>query len=222
MLSVVAGRLVVDAPLTIKEYLMNEPVPLASIFRVVFDCLRGRSGTVVYGSHALNAYVSPPRMTEDVDVFARDAPVLAEEIRRALHEAFHLAIRVRRIQDGLRVYQTTKKSRRHLVDIRPAPDLPPSRLLGDVAFVTPSVLAAMKVIAATRRSHIPARHQDVVDVERLLERYPSLKKSDEVEEILRAFQASEHAHALWASLRAPRPTAPRAPRSRGATRPTYR
>lgn len=222
MLSVVAEKLVVDAPLTMQEYLMREPVPLASVFRVVFDCLRSRPGTVVYGSQALNAYVAPPRMTEDVDVFALDAPALAEEIRRALHEAFRLAIRVRRVRGGLRVYQTSKTDRRYLMDVRPARDLPPSRVVGDVAFVTPGVLVAMKTISATERADLPARHQDVVDVERLLARYPELRTSDEVDEMLGAFGAAAAALSLWMSLR----SAPPPVRGRGRrdepTRPTYR
>jgi hypothetical protein len=220
MLSIVDGRLVIDAPLTMQEYLMKESVPLALIFRVVFDCLRSRPGTVVYGSQALNAYVSPPRMTEDIDVFAQDAPVLADEICCALHDALHLAIRVRRVQGGFRVYQATKESRRHLVDIRPAQDLPPSQLMGDISFVTPSVLAAMKILAATQRAHLPTRHQDTVDVERLLERYPGLKKGDGVEKLLRDFQATEEAHALWASLRSTPTTTQQ--RKRDESRPVYR
>jgi Nucleotidyl transferase AbiEii toxin, Type IV TA system len=204
MLFVEKGRLIFDAPLTAQEYLMHERVPLGQIFQLIFDLLRKRPNAIVYGSQAINAYVSPPRMTEDIDIFTDDAPRLAEDICHAIHSTFHIAVRVRRAKNGvgLRIYQTSKANRRHLVDIRPIQNPPPTRIIGGVAFVEPSALAAMKVISAHDRGHRTEGMQDLVDLKKLLAQFPTLRASAIVEHHLRAFGASLAAHELWARLRA--------------------
>lgn len=212
MLFLENGRLIFDAPITAQEYLMHERVSLGQIFQMVFDLLRNRPNTVVYGSQALNAYVKPPRMTEDIDIFTDDARVLAEEICRAIHGTFHVAVRIRRAKNGvgLRIYtrvrasksnQTSKDNRRHLIDVRPTEDPPPSRIIGGVAFVEPGVLAAMKVLSANDRGRRPEGLQDIVDLKRLLARFPALRAGDVVVQHLHAFGASAVALELWARLR---------------------
>lgn len=196
--------LLTDGPLTLAEFSMREAVPLSSVFRLVFTILQNRPDAVVYGSQALNQYVKPPRMTEDIDVFSLEAIDLAETIRAAINETFHIAIRIRKSADGrgLRLYQTSKNSRRHLIDIRPTQDLPPSQTTeGGVAVVTPPVLAAMKVIASVSRAHLLAREQDVLDLRRLLETFPELRSDPVVEENLHNFGASAAAFQRWIEIR---------------------
>jgi hypothetical protein len=84
-----------DAPLSLGEFVRGETLPLASVFRAVLELLAGRQDAVVFGAHAVNAYVDDEkqRMTGDVDVLSTDAAALAELIRSDLHSRFHIAAR---------------------------------------------------------------------------------------------------------------------------------
>lgn len=199
--------MMLDAPLTLMEFAMNEKVPLSEIFRLVFTILSEHEDATVYGSQALNVYVKPPRMTEDIDIFSTDAANLAETIRDAINRTFHIAIRVRRSADrrGFRLYQASKSDRRHLVDIRPTSVLPPTIRMGGIAVVIPAVLAAMKVIASVSRPDLLAREQDVLDLKRLLKAIPDLRTDPDVEEHLRNLGASPAAFARWEELRTSEP-----------------
>jgi hypothetical protein len=73
-----------EGTLTIKEFAMREPLPLATIQDAVLEFLQGRQDAVVYGAHAVNAYAEEPRMTQEVDILSNRAPELAEELREAL------------------------------------------------------------------------------------------------------------------------------------------
>src|SRR2546430_2690827 len=84
--------------LTFQEFVMHEPLPLASIHEAVLEFLRGRDDVVVFGATAVNAYVSEPRMTQDIDLMSTRAAELAEEIREYLSERFHIAVRIRVIR----------------------------------------------------------------------------------------------------------------------------
>jgi len=42
--------------LTFQEFLMREPLPLATIQNAVLEFLRGRDDVVVFGAQAVNAY----------------------------------------------------------------------------------------------------------------------------------------------------------------------
>src|SRR2546427_6264513 len=120
--------------LTFKEFAMREPLPLASIHEGVLDFVRGRDDVVVFGATAVNAYVSEPRMTQDIDLMSTRAPELAEEIREYLSERFHIAVRIRVIRDGkgYRLFHIRKTDNRHLVDVRPVASLPESQVFEDV------------------------------------------------------------------------------------------
>src|SRR5215813_2945968 len=86
--------------LTFKEFAMREPLPLATIHEAVLEFLRGRDDIVVFGATAVNAYVSEPRMTQDIDIMALDAEAMAEALRQYLSERFHIAVRVRVVRGG--------------------------------------------------------------------------------------------------------------------------
>src|SRR5215212_10857384 len=102
--------------LTFQEFAMREPLPLATVHDAVLDFLRGRDDVVVFGATAVNAYVSEPRMTQDIDLMSPRAADLAEELREYLSSRFHIAVRVRVIGEGkgYRVFQIRNDGNRHL------------------------------------------------------------------------------------------------------------
>ena len=65
---------------------MHETLPLSKIQEAVLEFLQGRDDVVLFGAQAVNAYVSEPRMTQDVDLLSPRAKDLAEELREYLSE----------------------------------------------------------------------------------------------------------------------------------------
>jgi hypothetical protein len=192
--------LLADAPLTFREFMTNEPLPLASVFREIFLFLRKRPDAVLFGAHAVNAYCEPERMTQDVDLLSTNPSALAEDLRSHLVATFHIAVRVREVSsgEGYRLYQVRKPKNRHLVDVRGVATLPPHENIEGVLTVSPADLVAMKAISLSNR---PARDKglsDRLDLHRLLHAFPALR-SDEglVAERLRAMGASDAAFAAW-------------------------
>ncbi len=76
---------------------MREPLPLATIQNAVLEFLRGRDDVVVFGAQAVNAYVSEPRMTQDIDLLSPHAVAFVQELRDYLSKQFHIAVRVQKI-----------------------------------------------------------------------------------------------------------------------------
>jgi hypothetical protein len=192
-----------DGPLTFQEFAMREPLPLATIHDAVLEFLRDRKDAVLYGAQAVNAYVKEPRMTQDVDIASTRGEELAEELRAFLNKKFHIAVRVRKIGEGLgyRIYQVQKPANRHLVDVRPVETLPPSQRVRKVPVVTPSELIANKIQSMTQRQHKPKGLIDRADLYRLLLVFPQLKTAaGPVTERLRAAGASSEAFAAWKAL----------------------
>ena len=70
---------------------MHEPLPLSKIQGAVLEFLQGRDDAVLFGAQAVNAYVSEPRATQDVDILSTRAKEFAEELREHLSERFHIA-----------------------------------------------------------------------------------------------------------------------------------
>jgi hypothetical protein len=56
--------------LTFQEFVTHETLPLSRIHEAVLEFLQGRDDAVLFGAQAVNAYVSEPRMTEDVDLLS--------------------------------------------------------------------------------------------------------------------------------------------------------
>lgn len=195
--------LLFDAPLTFREFMTHEELPLATLFRQILNFLQGREDAVLFGSQAVNAYCEVERMTQDVDVLSTNAPELAELLRAHLAECFHIAVRVREVADGkgFRVYQARKPRNRHLVDVRAVPKLPSSRINEGIRIIEPSELIAMKVISASQRQGQPKGGTDLVDIQRLLLTFPELKVDEgPVLEALRAAGASDAPLTLWRSI----------------------
>src|SRR5450759_510087 len=112
-----------DGSLTFREFIMREPLPLATIH-----------DAVLFGAHAVNAYVDEPRMTQDVDILSPRAAELAEELRAYLSQRFQIAVRIRTVANGLghRLYQIRKPRNRHLVDIRGVEGLPAHQVVEEI------------------------------------------------------------------------------------------
>src|SRR5216683_6870852 len=192
-----------DGSLTFQEFIMREPHPLAVIQDAVLEFLRGRDDAVLYGAQAVNAYVKESRMTQDVDIATTRALELAGELRKYLNQKFHIAVRVRKVREGLgyRIYQVRKPENRHLVDIRPVDELPPAKRVKKVLVVTPPELIAGKVAAWVRRRHKPKAGTDWRDLAILLLTFPELKTEEgPVMERLRILGANDSVMTAWKDL----------------------
>jgi hypothetical protein len=189
--------------LTFQEFAMREPLPLATVHEAVLEFVRGRDDVVVFGATAVNAYVSEPRMTQDIDLMSTRAAELAQELRDFLSERFHIAVRVRVIGEGkgYRVFQIRKEGNRHLVDLRPIATLPQAELIDGVRVITAAELIARKVISLHSRRGQPKSGTDWRDVAMLLLAFPNLKaESGPVSEILNSLGATEEEMKTWSEV----------------------
>ena len=186
--------------LTFQEFATREPLLLATLHEAVLEFLRGREDLVVFGATAVNAYVSEPRMTQDIDVMSTRAAELAEEMRIYLSERFQIVVCVRTIGEGkgYRVFQIRKEGNRHLVDLRPVTTLPKAELIQGVPIVTPPELIARKVISLNSRRGQPKSYIDWRDLALLLLTFPELKaESGAVAEILNSLGATKDELKTW-------------------------
>lgn len=191
--------------LTFHEFAMSEPLPLAAIQNSVLEFLRGREDAVVFGAQAVNAYVSEPRMTQDVDLVSTRTAELAEELRDKLSRQFHIAVRVQQIGErlGYRLFQIRKSGNRRLADIRSVNSLPSSRRVQEVLVMAPAELVASKVVAFHSRQAQPKSFTDRRDIALLLLRFPELKQiGGSVAEALIAARAKPEVLAIWEELAA--------------------
>src|SRR5437588_5702172 len=189
--------------LTFDEFVMREQLPLATIHDAVLEFLRRRDDAVVFGAQAVNAYVSEPRMSQDIDLVSTRANELAEELREYLSERFHIAVRVRVIGagKGYRLFQIQKPRNRHLVDVRTAESLPHAERIEDVLVMSPPELIAHKVIAYHSRRGQTKAGTDWRDLAMLLLTFPELKKEEgPVNETLKSLGANEEAMKTWNEL----------------------
>ena len=190
---------------------MREPLPLATIHEAVLGFLRGREDVVVFGATAVNAYVSEPRMTQDIDLISIRAREFAEELRIHLAARFHIAVRVRVIGEGrgYRLFQMQKTGNRHLVDVRPAHSLPHSQLFEGVQVLAPPQLIAQKVISFHSRQGQPKGFSDMRDLAMLFLTFPEMKtESGVVSDALQAFGATAEEMNTWRALVAQQLSAP--------------
>ncbi|MBI4617808.1 MAG: nucleotidyl transferase AbiEii/AbiGii toxin family protein [Planctomycetes bacterium] len=167
-----------DGALTFREFLMREPLPLATIHDAVLEFLRGRKDAVLFGAQAVNAYVDESRLTQDVDILSPRAEALAEEVRDYLGTKFQIAVRVREVKEGLgyRVYQMRKPKNRHLVDVRSVEHVPPSQPIEEVQVLVPVELVCWKLASMVSRLRTPKGASDLADIRRLLLAFPNLKE----------------------------------------------
>ena len=181
----------------------REPLPLSTLHNAVLEFLQGRSDVVVFGAQAVNAYVSEPRMTQDVDLLSTRAEAIAEELRAYLAGRFHIAVRVRRVGEGrgFRLFQVRQSGNRHLVDVRPVERLPLSQRIAGVLVMAPAELIAAKVIAYHHRRGQPKSGTDWRDLAMLLLAFPELKRATgAVADRLAAAGADAEVLAVWHDL----------------------
>ncbi len=189
--------------LTFQEFMTGEPLPLATIQNAVLEFLRGRDDAVLFEAQAVNAYVSEPRMTQDIDLLSPRAEELAQELRDYLSQRFHIAMRVRQIGEGRgdRLFQVQKSGNRHLVDLRSVKTLPPTQRIAQVLVMAPAELIANKVIAYHQRRGKPKSGTDWRDLAMLLLTFPALKRdTGPVVDRLQAAGAGPKVLAVWKEL----------------------
>jgi hypothetical protein len=188
---------------TFREFIVQEPLPLATVQTAVLEFLRDRDDVVVFGAQAVNAYVDEPRMTQDIDLLAVQAEEIAHELRAYLSDRFHIAVRVREVGDGrgYRLYQVQKGGNRHLVDLRPVETLPLAQRIGQVLVMAPAELVASKVISYCQRRGKPKAGTDWRDLALLLLAFPELKdEASLVTDCLVAARAAPHIFVVWREI----------------------
>lgn len=189
--------------LTFQEFMSRERLPLAQIQDAVLQFLAGRDDVAVFGAQAVNAYVDEPRMTQDVDLLSTRAAELVKELRDHLHKQFHIALRIRELEEGkgFRLYQVQKPKNRHLVDLRPVESLPETRRIAKILIVAPVELLAHKVIAYHQRKGKPKSGTDWRDLAMLLLAFPEQKQEvGAVAERLKALGADENILHVWKNI----------------------
>lgn len=189
--------------LTFREFAMQESLPLSVIHGAVLEFLRGRADVVVFGAQAVNAYVSEPRMTQDVDLVSTRATDMAQELRDYLSDRFHIAVRVREIGEsrGYRLYQVQKSGNRHLVNVRAVETLPLARRIEEIMVMAPAEVIASKVIAYASRRGQPKSGTDWRDLAMLLLVFPDLKlEASLVSDCLKAAGAGPDVFDVWKDL----------------------
>jgi hypothetical protein len=189
--------------LTFREFVMGERLPLAEMHHAVLEFLQGRDDAVVFGAQAVNAYVSEPRMTQDIDLLSMRAAALAEELRKHLSDKFRVAVRLRDLGEGrgFRVHQVQKSGNRHLVEVRSVASMPSARRIENILVIAPADLVASKVFAYCKRRGRPKAGTDWRDVAMLLLAFPDLKTQEgEVLDKLTAAGAGPEVLATWREL----------------------
>lgn len=185
--------------LTFQEFVMHEPLPLSQIHQAVLEFLQGRKDVVLFGAQAVNAYVSEPRMTQDVNLLATCAEDFSEELRGHLSEKFHIAVRVQEIGDkGFRIYQVRKEGNRHLIDVRAVENFPDIEIVEEIQVLSPLELIVSKVISFHSRRGKPKSGTDWRDLAVLLLRFPELK--EKVLGVLKEKNVGEAVLVTWAEI----------------------
>lgn len=186
--------------LTFQEFIVEERLPLSTIQQVILEFLAGRQDVVLFGAQAVNAYVSEPCMTQDINLLSTQAYFIAQTLRDYLSHRFHIAVRVRQIGKGrgYRLYQAQKGGGRHLVDIRQVDNMPDTREIAGIQVMAPDALIASKIIAYHQRRGKPKAGTDWRDLAMLLLAFPELKsEKGPVYDALQAAGADPSILELW-------------------------
>ena len=164
--------------ISFREFVMHEPLLLSTIQGAVLEFLRGRDDAVLFGAQAVNAYVSEPRATQNVDIMSPRAEELAEELREYLSDRFHIAVRVREITGGkgFRIYQTRKDGNRHLVAVREMSGTPATEQIEEIKVLSPLDLLVSKIVSYHSRKGKPKSFTDRRYIAVLVLRFPALKE----------------------------------------------
>lgn len=179
---------------------MHETLPLSKIHEAVLEFLQGREDVVLFGAQTVNAYVSEPRMTQDVDLLSIHAKDLAEELKVFLGEKFHITIGIREVAEGkgYRVYQLRSEGNRRVVDLRSIEKLPNTETIENILVLSPVELIVSKVISYHSRKGNPKAGTDYRDLGMLLLRFSTLK--EEVSNLLQAKNVDKAILETWADI----------------------
>ncbi len=192
-----------DGSLTFREFMMREPLPLATVHDAILEFLRGRDDAILCGAHAVNAYINDPRMTQDVDLLSLVAAELTQEVRNFLSQGFDMTIAIRMFREGVgyRLDQVRKPENRHLVDVRQVSSLPHNQHVEGVRVLTPAELISSKIVSLVKRLKTPKSGIDLADLCGLLLAFPELKAEEgPVAERLHAAGATDEMLATWKNL----------------------
>lgn len=188
--------------LTFQEFVAHETLPLSQIHGAVLEFLQGRKDVALLGAHALNAYVSEPRMTQDVDLLSTNPKEFAEELTEHLSETFKIAVCVREVAQGkgYRFYQKCKEGNRHLVDVRFVAQFPNTEQIENINVLAPTELIVSKMISFQSRYGNPKSFTDRRDLAVLLLRFPELK--EKVTETLQSKNVGDAVLKMWSEIEA--------------------
>ncbi len=189
--------------LTFQEFARQEELPLSAVQSAVLEFLSNQEDVALFGAQAVNAYVTVVRMTEDVDILAKDAEQVAGALRDYLSQRFRIAVRIRRVsQDrGFRLYQVRKSGNRDLADIRQTDLLPQTHEVAGINVLAPDELIASKVISYYQRRGKPKSGTDWRDLAMLLLAFPELKSEQgAVHDLLLAANVDQQVLVLWNEL----------------------
>jgi hypothetical protein len=191
-------------PQPLQELKAQEIFPAATIHKAVLEFLRGRDDAVVFGAHAVNAYVKEQRLTQEIDLLSTRTAKLATELRDYLNRKFRIFLLIRKLNkgNGRRIYQAMKSGDNHfLVDIRPVAKLPLAKNISQVSFMEPAELVANKLSAYHRRHEKLKADTDWRDIRMLLLTFPELKRNSSiVVERLQAAGTEEMVIEVWKKL----------------------
>jgi hypothetical protein len=182
---------------------MQEELPLSAVHSAVLEFLSNQEDIALFGAQAVNAYVSEPRTTQDVDILAKDAEEFAIALCDYLSQKFRIVVRIRKVsQDrGYRLYQVRKSGDRHLADVRQTDSLPQTQKIAGVPVITPADLIASKVISNYQRRDKPKSGTDWRDLAMLLLAFPELKsKQGPVYDSLLVANVEVEVFELWNEL----------------------
>lgn len=191
-------------PQPLQELKATEEFPAATIHKAVLEFLRDRDDAVVFGGHAVNAYVKEQRPTAAIDLLSTHTAKLATELRDYLNRKFRIFLLIRKLNrgNGRRIYQAMKSGDNYfLVDIRPVAKLPATKKLSQVPYMEPAELVANKLIAFQQRRDQMKADTDWRDLAQLLLTFPELKsEGDAVRERLQAAGAEGTVLEEWKKL----------------------
>jgi hypothetical protein len=170
--------------LTFREFVMHESLPLSKIHQTVLEFLQGREDVVLFGAQAVNAYISEPRMTQDVNLLSVRAEEFAEELRvflglkLFLTEQFLITVKVREVanEKSFRVFEERSEGNRNLANIRAVEILPNAETIENILVLSPLELIVSKIISYHSRRGKPKAGTDWRDLGFLLLRFPELKE----------------------------------------------
>ena len=187
-----------DAPGSAWEILREPPPYAAALHLAAVRALKGRTDAALFGTHAVNAYVSEVRATPDVEVLATRPAEVAATMVDAVRKRCGVTLLITEGRNGLVLNRPDRPRGSRIADVRPVDRLPPVRRIERVLVVAPAELIAGKLAVAAARAGWPRSYTDHRDIYALLLTFPELKTEEgEVRDRLLANGAPPEAWEAW-------------------------